>query len=122
MDARKAARAQALGRIAFGAGLALAPGPVAGAWVGGPADTRGGQVLAAAMGARDVGIGVGMLRAAGRRRGVRPWVRAGMLADGADLAATLRARDDLPAATVPLVAAMAAGSVLLGAWLHTALD
>ena len=45
-----------------------------------------------------------------------------MLADAADLVATLRARDDLPPLAVPAVAAIAGGSVLLGAYLQAALD
>jgi hypothetical protein len=122
MEPRTVARAQALGRIALGAGLVLAPRLVAGAWVGAPADRPGGQVLAAAMGARDVGLGLGMLHAAGRRRAARPWVRAAMLADATDLVATLRTRDELPAPVVPLVAAMAGGAVVVNAWLHGALD
>jgi hypothetical protein len=122
MDARMLARAQALGRVALGGGLAVAPATVAGAWVGAPVDRPGGRVLAVAMGARDVGIGLGMLSAVRRRRGARPWVRAAMLADAADLVATLRARDQLPPLAVPAVAAMAAGSVALGAWLQLALD
>jgi hypothetical protein len=122
MDARTVARAQALGRIGLGTGLLLAPGVVAGAWVGAPADRPGGRVLAAAMGARDVGLGVGLLRAVGRRGGARAWMRAGVVADAADLVATLRARDDLPPFGAAAVAAMAAASVLVGAWLQGALD
>jgi hypothetical protein len=63
-----------------------------------------------------------MLRAVMRRRGAAPWVRAGMLADAADFAVTVRARRSLPPAAAPLVCTMAGGSVLLGAWLHAALD
>ena len=122
MDPRSIARAHALGRVALGAGLAVAPGLFAGTWVGAPADQPGGRVLAAAMGARDVGLGLGMFRAARRPHGTRPWLRAAILADAADLVATLRARDDLPPLAVPLVTGMAAGSVVLGAWLHGALD
>ena len=122
METRTIARAHALGRVAFGAGLALAPGLVAGAWVGAPADRPGGQVLAIAMGGRDVAIGLGAFRAIGQGRGAASWVRAGMLADSADLVATIRAGDDLPPLIVPVVGAMAAASVLLGAWLQAALD
>ncbi len=45
-----------------------------------------------------------------------------MLADAADLVATLRARDALPPLAVPAVAALAGGSVVLGAWLQAAVD
>jgi hypothetical protein len=122
MDARTLARAQALGRIAFGAALLVAPGAVAGAWVGGPAERAGGRVLAVSMGARDLALGVGALRAVGRSDGAAAWIRAGVLADTADLVATLRERDELPAASVPGVAVLAAASAALGAWLQAVLD
>jgi hypothetical protein len=122
MTARSLARLQAVGRLAAGGGLAFAPGLVAGAWVGGAADTRDGQVLAIGLGARDVAIALGTLRALRARRGAAAWLRAGILADAADLAATLRARDSLPPLAVPAVAAIAGGSVLLGTYLQSALD
>src|SRR4051812_15321000 len=122
MDSRTLARIQALGRVAFGAGLAVAPSTVAGTWVGGPAERSGGRVLAVAMGARDLAIGVGILRALGGSHGASAWIRAGVLADTADLVATVRERDELPTLAVPVVAAMAAGSVALGLYLQTRLD
>jgi hypothetical protein len=45
-----------------------------------------------------------------------------VLADAADLAATLRARDDLPPAAVAAVTVIAGGSTLLGLWFQAALD
>jgi hypothetical protein len=120
MDARSVARLQSLGRLALGAGLVAAPGVFAGGWVGGVADKRDGQTLAVAVGARDVALALGALRALGSGRGAGPWVRAGMLADAADLVATLRARDILPPLAVPAVAALAGGSLVLGAWLRSA--
>lgn len=122
MDARTLARAQALGRIAFGAALIVAPGAVAGPWVGDPAERAGGRVLAVSMGARDLALGVGQLRAVGRSGGAAAWIRAGVLADTADLVATLRERDALPAVSVPGVAALAAASAALGAWLQAVVD
>src|SRR5688572_29441620 len=113
MDARSLARLQSLGRLGFGAGLALAPGTFAGAWVGGAADRPDGQTLAIGLGARDVALALGALRALSSGRGARAWLRAGMVADAADLAATLRARDELPPLAVPAVAALAGGSLLL---------
>jgi len=122
MTARSLARLQAAGRLALGGGLVLAPGVFAGAWVGGVADKRDGQVLAIGLGARDVAIALGSLRALQRRRGAGTWLRAGVVADAADLVATLRARDSLPPLAVPAVAAIAGASVLLGAYLQSALD
>ena len=122
MDARSLARLQSLGRLGLGAGLMVVPGVVGGGWVGGVADKRDGQALAIGLGARDVALALGAMRALGSGRGAGAWVRAGMLADAADLVATLRARDSLPPLAVPAVAAIAGGSLLLGAWLQSAVD
>jgi hypothetical protein len=122
MTARSLAGLQAIGRLALGGGMAVAPGVFAGAWVGGAADKREGRVLSVGLGARDVAIALGTLQALQGRRGAAAWLRAGLIADAADLVATLRARDDLPPLAVPAVAAIAAGSVVLGAYLQSTLD
>jgi hypothetical protein len=122
MTARTLARLQAYGRVALGGGLVLAPALVAGGWVGGVADRREGQTLAIGLGGRDVALALGTLRALSSGRGAAAWLRAGMIADAADLVATLRARDALPPLATPAVAVLAGGSVLLGAYLQAALD
>jgi hypothetical protein len=122
MTARTLARIQAAGRLAAGGGLVVAPAVVAGAWAGAAADTRDGHVLAIGLGARDVAIALGTLNALRSRRGAGAWLRAGVVADAADLLATLRARDTLPPLAVPAVVAIAGGSVVLGAYLQSALD
>jgi hypothetical protein len=122
MTARTLARLQAYGRVALGGGLVVAPSLVAGGWVGGVADKRDGQALAIGLGARDVALALGTLRALSTGRGAAPWLRGGIIADAADLVATLRARDSLPPLAVPAVAAIAGGSALLGAYLQSALD
>ena len=122
MTARSVARLQAAGRLVLGGGLTFAPAVVAGGWVGGAADRRDGQALAIGLGARDVAIAAGTLGALRTRGGARAWLRAGIAADAADLVATLRARDSLPALAVPAVVALAGGSLVLGAWLQSAVD
>ena len=122
MTPRTLAIAQALGRLAIGAGLVAAPQTVAGAWVGAAGDRRPGQALAIGLGGRDAAIALGTLRALSSGRGAAPWLRAGIAADLADLYATLRARDEIPPASVPVTVAIAGGSVLLGAYLQAALD
>ena len=122
MTARTLAGLQAAGRILLGSGLAAAPSLVAGSWVGAVADKPGGRALATGLGARDVAIALGTVAALRSGHGAAPWLRAGMLADAADLVATLRARDGLSPLTVPVVATMAGGSVILGAWLQRELE
>jgi len=122
MTARTLAALQAAGRLALGGGIAAAPSLVAGGWVGAVADRPGGRVLATGLGGRDVALALGTAAALRGGHGVRPWLRAGMLADAADLVATLRGRGALPPAAVPVVAVLAGGSIVLGAWLQRELD
>src|SRR5215210_818428 len=122
VDARTLTRLHALGRVALGAGLTLAPRALTAVWLGGASRRPATQVPVRALGARDLAIGLGTAYAAGQGHGVRPWLWAGILADATDLAATLRARDDLPAVGVAAVAAMAGGSVLLELWFSSRLD
>jgi hypothetical protein len=122
MDARTIGYLHAIGRIAVGAAYAAAPGPAARAWIGADGWRPGVGVLAIAFGARDAGLGFGVLRSVQQGYGARPWVRAGVLADAADLVATLRARHDLPASAVAGVTLVAAGSIAVGAWLARELD
>jgi hypothetical protein len=122
MDARSVTRLLAFGRLALGAGLIAAPGRVAGAWVGGVADRPEGQVLVIGLGARDAALGLGALRALSAGHGAPDWIRAGMIADVADLAAAVKARDSLPSRAIPAVVALAGGAFVLGAWLQSAVD
>jgi hypothetical protein len=122
MDARTLARLHVLGRIVLGGALTFAPGRIAQAWIG-PAGARpGSRVLASAIGARDLAIGLGAASALGAGSDARPWLRAGALADAADLVATLRARSALPPLAVAGVSVVAAGSALLGLWLQREVD
>ena len=122
MDARSLARLHALGRVAVGTGLTLAPRRAGAAWLGRDARRPATQVATRALGARDLAIGLGTAYAAGQGYGARPWLLAGILADAADLVGTLRARHELPALAVPGVALVAGGSVLLGLWFSSELD
>jgi len=122
VDARTLARLQALGRVVIGAGFALAPARTGGAWIGSAARRPGAQVTISAFGARDLAIGLGAAYAVGQGHGAVPWLRAGALADAADLAATLRAREHLPRLAVVAVSTLATGSALLGLWLSRELD
>jgi hypothetical protein len=118
MGSQQAAQAFAAARIALGAALVAAPRLIGATWVGRDAGRRAIQVYSPALGARDAGIGLGLLTAARSGTGVRPWVAAAMLADATDLLVTLRHRDALPAFGVAAVSLTAAGSVAFGAWLQ----
>lgn len=120
---RDLARAQALGRVLLGTALTVAPRPVASAWLGSRSARRSQTaVVVSAMGARDVGLGLGVARALRDGHGAKPWLAAGAFADAIDLLATLRARDELPAFGAAAITAMAGGSAVVGLWLRRVLD
>lgn len=122
MDARTLSTISSAGRIALGGGLLLAPKVFAKSWVGADADRPGAQVLSVAMGARDLAIGVGQLLATRKGFGAGPWVQASLLADAADLVATLRHRDDLPTLAGFGVPVIAGSALVIGAYLLSELD
>jgi hypothetical protein len=117
MTPRDIALRQALGRAALGAGLTFAPALAARAWIGSDATRPAARVVTTAMGARDLAIAAGTIRALRTGGDPAPWLAAGAFADAADLAATVRARHSLPRSGALGVAALAAGSATVGAWL-----
>jgi len=120
---RDLARAQALGRVGLGVALTLFPRRTPAPWIGGrDARRTGTAVITSAMGAREIGIGLGAARAAGAGFGAKPWLFASALADATDLLVTWRARRELPALGVATLAAMAGGSTVLAIWLSRELD
>jgi hypothetical protein len=116
------ARFTAACRIAIGAGLLAAPGLAARLWVGGHARETSARLFARAVGARDIAIGAGTLIALADGAPARRWLQAGLLADAADLGATLAAGRELPRETRALAGSIAGGATLLGLRLVTALE
>ena len=121
MDARQAATQLCYARIAFGLGLMLAPRQMAKGWSGSDAVRYGGRVLAVALGARDLALGLGTLRALKRGGPVQDWLLAGAMADGADFVGSLALRDSLPATGSLGVAALAANGATISLWAARAL-
>jgi hypothetical protein len=115
---RYAATAVAVGRVGLGVTALAWPSVPARPWVGPSADELGAQLLARALGARDLALGLGALAAvwqapAGRSAG--GWYAAGALSDALDAAVTVAAWPRLPRTTRWLVAASAGGAALAGA-------
>jgi hypothetical protein len=117
MNARTLARGIALGRIALGAGLAVAPARMSRGWVGEDGTRPGAQVLGIGLGARDVAVGVGSLLALERGADARTWFAASVLCDLGDAFATFTRRDALPPAGAAGVTALAGGAALVGLWI-----
>jgi hypothetical protein len=112
MDVATLARAQALNRVALGAGLIAVPRLFGRIWSGRVADDERAHVLARALGARDAALGVGGLLAL--RDGDRSWAArafgAQAAADAVDLVAVLMAGGALGRSTRAVAGTMAAGS------------
>jgi hypothetical protein len=117
MDARSLAKATAGLRAALGAGLIVAPGISARGWVGKDGTTPAAQVMGIAVGARDLALAAGTLRALSRGEDARPWLAGSALCDAADAIATFSRRDSIPATGSVGVTALAGGATLLGLYL-----
>ncbi|MEA2369741.1 MAG: hypothetical protein QOH12_135 [Solirubrobacteraceae bacterium] len=111
-----AAKLYAVGRLAYSAGLILAPAQVAGGWIGRDAAAgAGGQIGVRGLAGRDVSLAVGLLMADVRGRSPRPWLILCAIGDLADLTATLVApAGDLPANARLGTIVLAGGSALVG--------
>lgn len=104
----------AANRVAFGMGYLIDPRRTGTSWVGPRARERPATVLTRALGARDLVLGAGALIAMrGDPRRARPWFAAHAVADGADLAATIAAREGLPPAGYRFGLGMAAASTVV---------
>jgi hypothetical protein len=122
VEARDVAFTLALGRAGIGAALLAAPGRITTAWIGPRGGERPAQVLARAVGARDLALGLGAAAAVRRREGVSGWLLAGALADLGDLGGTVAGRAAMPRNGLAGVMAIAGVSAVAGAWLARAVD
>jgi hypothetical protein len=112
----------ALARIAFGAGLIVAPQRVASGWLPGDAGRRPTQVAIRGLGARDVAIAGGIVLSATEGAGMRPWLAGCIACDLADIASTLAAGDALPARARWDTVALAGTAAVMGAALAASVD
>jgi hypothetical protein len=110
------------GRIAIGVVSLLAPRLVGRVIIGAEPSSGGTTLFARMVGARDIGLGLGMLAALDRGAPVRGWLEASALVDGIDAAACLLARDHIRNILRPGVTGLAASGALLSAWLARQLD
>jgi hypothetical protein len=86
-----------LGRFCFGIAFIAEPKLMERAWIGKQARLPGAQVLARAVGARDVALGLGGMQAAARNDGsAQPWLGAAALCDAVDFGASWAAGRRIP--------------------------
>ena len=123
MKERDIAFSMGAGRVAIGTGLLAAPALAGSGWVGRAAEAPATQLFIRATGARDIGIGLGVIAALrGKRRDLQPWLLASLIADAADTVATLLVRSELPPVAGANAIAVAGGSAVMDAVLLARLD
>src|SRR5918997_2024924 len=85
------------GRFVFGVAFIAEPRLMEQAWIGKQARLPGAQLLARAVGARDLTLGLGGLQALKRNDGsARPWLAAAAICDAVDFGATWTAGRGIP--------------------------
>jgi hypothetical protein len=112
MRLRPLAMIDSLGRAALGVVVLAAPGWVGSTWIGPVAHDPRVRVLARALGARDLALGLGTARAIADGEPA-PWLLASGAADAVDFGATLAARDVLAPRNAAATLGLAGGSALL---------
>ena len=112
----------ASGRIVIGVVSLLAPGLVGRTMAGRDGSEGGTRLFARMVGARDLGLGLGLLVALNRGAPVRGWLEASAVVDGIDVTACLLARDHIRRRVFPGAVGLAAAGALLSAWLARQLD
>ena len=122
MEERDLAVTLARGRIAFGVVSLLAPGLVARTMTGGHGSDGGTRLFVRMIGARDLGVGLGLHLALDRDAPTRGWLEASAVIDGIDVAACLLARHHLRPGVFPGTLGLAATGTLLSVWLARQLD
>jgi hypothetical protein len=122
MEERDLAVTLARGRIAFGVVSLLAPGLLARTMTGGDRSEDGMRLFVRMIGARDLGVGLGLQLALDRDNPTRGWLEASAVIDGLDAAASVLARHHLRPGVFPGVLGAAATGTLLSAWLARQLD
>jgi hypothetical protein len=122
MEGRDLAVSLAGGRVAIGVVSLLAPGFVGRTMTGRDGSEGGTRLFARMVGARDLGLGLGLLVALNRGAPVRGWLEASAVVDAIDAAACLLARDHIRASVFPGAVGLAAAGALLSAWLAGQLD
>jgi hypothetical protein len=91
------ARLISFGRFLVGVAFIAKPSLMERAWIGKQARLPGAQLLARAVGARDLAVGLGGLQALSRDDGsARPWLAAGAVCDAVDFGATWTAGRGIP--------------------------
>ena len=113
MSARTMLATLSAGRTFFGLLMTLAPRFAAERWFGAGGTAAESVALMRVAGVRDAAMGVGGLLAARSGADPRPWLGGGVIADGTDVYATLKA-DGVPGSNKASAIVVALGAVAIG--------
>ena len=119
-DAVRGAQLLGLTRATVGAALVVAPGLSARVWLGEEPTARA-RVALRGLGAREIGLGIGLLTALETGNPVRGWLEAGALSDAADSIFAFGS-GALPAPQRIIAALSAGASAVFGLQLAEELD
>jgi hypothetical protein len=122
MQGRDLAAGMAGSRIAIGLVSLLAPAFIGRTMTRHDGSEGGTRLFARMVGARDLGLGLGLLVALDRGAPVRGWLEASAVVDGNDAAACLLARHHIRPSMFPAAVGLAAAGALFSAWLARQLD
>jgi len=100
-------------RVAYGAGLLLAPRRLTERWLGADAARAGTQVTARGLGAREIILHTLLLVGIQRGAPVRPLLIGSIAGDVSDIASTYAARRGLPGPSAPLTLLVAGVSAAI---------
>jgi hypothetical protein len=109
-------------RVVIGVAAWVAPRRFGRAWTGESSDGPLGSMAIRGLGARDIALGLGTLRALGNGSSVKPWLEMQALADASDTASTVFAFRDMPPLKRWVMLATAATGCYLGVSLAGKLD
>lgn len=109
-------------RVAIGVAAWIAPRRFGRAWTGERSGGALGSMAIRGLGARDIALGLGTLRALGNGTPVKPWLEMQAIADGSDAASTLMSFREMSGLRRWVMFATAATGCYLGVSLSGKLD
>ena len=109
-------------RVAYGAGLLVAPARLSRRWLGAAADAGPTKVPLRGLGTREVVLHSAIAVVARQGGALRPWLLGSIAGDLTDVAATVAHRAELPEGAALATVLVGGGSALLSALLAVAVD
>lgn len=122
LEEREVARIMGAMRVGLGVAMFVAPNKVAKSWSGERAESLPSTLALRGMAARDIAIGLGLVKAVELGTPTRGWLEAGAFSDAGDAVATLMAWRELGGVRRLLWLAVEAGAAVIQMQLAEALD